>query len=201
MDISCHLFPLYVQQTLLRNFTLRWLEYLTEGIHLISDHLKNSIQWEFIHCDISGSELCFWGACRQWAKISRSASLTIKLSSQQRLLGLIWDQRGTGRFKWTDFMKSSTKLEWTHSDRDWLSNDWRRFLLWWTNGCRLWFGLEDESPGGMFSWTSIMVTYCLLKMWVSRARDLHPVGLCKIFKPCNLPVIYQGWVWGPVIYW
>ena len=27
------------------------------------------------------------------------------------------------------------------------------------------------------------------------------LGLHKIFKPGNLPVIYQGWVCGLVIYW
>ena len=33
------------------------------------------------------------------------------------------------------------------------------------------------------------------------SRNGGRVVLRKIFKPGNLPVIYQGWVWGPVIYW
>ena len=46
--------------------------------------------------------------------------------------------------------------------------------------------------------------HCLAARLRSRARALLPLGLRKIFKPGNLPVIYQGWVRAGnllVIYW
>ena len=82
-------------------------------------------------------------------------------------------QRRIGRFILTDFMKLSTWR--TCSDRDWLSNDWRMFSFRWRNGCRLWFGLEDEVSGGMRLWIGIeeRELYCSLSKRVYHVLETY----------------------------